>query len=288
MNKFGYRYLTLQSDTVTRCGYIPQQHQEQRRNILLIHGYMGSGMVQYFKQVKHWKNSYNLYVPDLLYHGNSSTTLKNFSIEAQVDHLYSWLKASNLSGKLVVIGNSYGGIVGARFAEKYPALVEAFVIYDAPVGEYTTSYADSLASVYGRKNIEELLSPNSVNDIRIFSKICFQNPPYVPDFIVHQLLKDYFQAHSELRKNLLTYLRNKEDSLNNHYFQWSVPVYIIWGSNDQLIPVMTAKRLQKRYNIADDKVKFFPNTGHVLNLEHPKDFEKWVESHFPPLLDSVH
>jgi abhydrolase domain-containing protein 6 len=70
----------------------------------------------------------------------------SYTVDAQVEHVKSILDSLNIQEPVLLIGNSYGGIVSAYFAEKYPELVKMLVIYDSPVNEYHLSYADSLAS----------------------------------------------------------------------------------------------------------------------------------------------
>jgi pimeloyl-ACP methyl ester carboxylesterase len=268
------------SETGKHAGFEPLHPVASKPNLVLVHGYTGSGVAQYAGNVAALSD-YNLYLPDLLYHGGSTGT-GDYSIEAQADHLYEWLSQTNLKGKCIVVASSYGGVVSARFVEKHPNMVSAFVIYDSPVGSYSSSYADSLAVSLGSKNAVDLLSPYDAASVKRQARAGVYEQHYIPNFIANEIAKQHFVPGMAERKKLIEYMVTHEDSLNAHRFNFQVPVYLIWGANDVLIPMKTCKGIQKTYGIPDSRLTVFDKTGHVLNLEHPKAFTDWIIKTFPP------
>jgi pimeloyl-ACP methyl ester carboxylesterase len=267
------------SESGKHAGFEPLHPSESKPNLVLVHGYSGSATGQYAHNVDQLAD-YNLYLPDLLYHGNSKG-IGDYSIEAQADHLYEWLSQTNLKGKCVLVASSYGGVVSARMVEKHPNLISAFVIYDSPVGFYSSTYADSLAHELGAKDAIDLLSPYDAASLKRQAKAGAYKPVNMPNFIANEIAKRHFVPGIDDRKKLLQFMVNHEDSLNAHHFQFQVPVYVMWGKNDRLIPLKTGRAIQKAYGIPDSKVGVFDETGHVLNLEHPELFTNWIKSTFP-------
>ena len=268
------------TQTGKHSGFEPLHPDSTKPNLVLVHGYTGSSVAQYAGNVAALSD-YNLYLPDLLYHG-SSVGKGDYSIEAQADHLYEWLSHSNVKGKCIVVSSSYGGVVSARFVEKHPNMVSAFVIYDSPVGSYSSTYADSLAVSLGAKNAIDLLSPYDAASVKRQARAGVYEQHYIPNFIANEIAEKHFVPGMDERKKLIEYMVTHEDSLNAHHFNFQMPVYLIWGANDILIPMKTCKGIQKSYGIPEARMTVFDKTGHVLNLEHPEEFTNWIKKTFPP------
>jgi pimeloyl-ACP methyl ester carboxylesterase len=57
-------------------------------------------------------------------------------------------------------------------------------------------------------------------------------------------------------------------------------VLLLWGANDQIVPLATAKALQKNYSDFYGKemeLFVYPKTGHALALERPRKFVKFIK-----------
>jgi pimeloyl-ACP methyl ester carboxylesterase len=252
-----------------------------KKNLLLIHGYQGSSYAQWSSNVDELSKHFNIVAPDLNYHG-STYFQSDYSVEMQADLVHNLIEyCSKSSGnfeltnqEFIVIGSSYGGLVGARFAEKYPESVSAYVSLDGLSGCFNKSFTDSVAQSHGISNAIALLNPTTGRQLRKLASL--EKPVFVPNFILKQVAKEHFGVNREEKIELLEYLNNHEAELNNHIFQWKCPVYLVWGENDKIIPLSTAKCLKQKYQIPEDRVFVYPKTGHILNMQNPKAFNKWV------------
>jgi pimeloyl-ACP methyl ester carboxylesterase len=175
---------------------------------------------------------------------------------------------------LIVIGSSYGGLVGARFAEKYSEKVKAYVSYDGLTGCFNKAFTDSIAMSVGAKDAIALLNPTTGKELKKLASL--EKPMRIPSFILNQVAEQHFKVRRLSKIALLEYLNNHEAELNNHTFQWNCPVYLVWGENDKIIPISTANCLKQKYQIPDDRVFIYPKAGHILNMQNPKAFNKWV------------
>jgi len=248
----------------------------KKQTLLLIHGYQGGAIAQWSPNVEELSQHFNIIAPDLNCHG-STYFRSDFSIEMQVDLVNEMLlinKEKWANENLIVIGSSYGGLVGARFAEKYSEKVKAYVSYDGLTGCFNKAFTDSIAMSVGTKDAIALLNPTTGKELKKLASL--EKPVRIPSFILNQVAEQHFKVRRLSKIALLEYLNNHEAELNNHTFQWNCPVYLVWGENDKIIPISTANCLKQKYQIPDDRVFVYPKAGHIINMQNPKAFNKWV------------
>jgi len=246
--------------------------------VMLVHGYGASGIGQYYRSGIELNERYDVILPDLLYCGKSTGNGSDYSIEAQVEHLRIILDSIEITEPVVLIGNSYGGIISSYFAEKYPEKVKKLVVYDSPINFYTTQYADSLAKTMGVESVDRLLAPTDIPENRRSLDIVFYDQPYIPRFLRRQMVKYGSLPAREVQLHLIDHLKAREVELNDHHFDWKMPVYLCWGEFDALIPMSTCRKIQQRYAIPEERVKIFPKAAHAANVEHPDAFVNYVDS----------
>jgi pimeloyl-ACP methyl ester carboxylesterase len=254
----------------------PELVDSKKKTLLLIHGYQGGAISQWSPNVEELSKHFNIIAPDLNCHG-STYFRSDYSIEMQVNLVNELLlinKEKWANENLIVIGSSYGGLVGARFAEKYPEKVSAYVSLDGLTGCFNRAYTDSIARSVGAKDAVALLNPITANEVRKLTSL--DKPNRIPNFILNQVAEQHFKVQREHKIALLEYLNKHEAELNNHTFQWKCPVYLVWGENDKIIPLSAAYCLKQKYQIPEDHVFVYPKTGHILNMQNPKAFNKWV------------
>lgn len=247
-----------------------------KKTLLLIHGYQGGAITQWSPNVEELSKYFNIIAPDLNYHGRTYFS-SDYSIEMQVDLVNEMLlfnKEKWSTENLIVLGSSYGGLVGARFAEKYYEKVSAYVSLDGLTGCYNRSFTDSVALSVGAKDAVALLNPTKANEVRKLTSL--DKPNRIPSFILNQVAEQHFKVQREHKMALLEYLNKHEAELMSHTFQWKCPVYLVWGKNDKIIPLSAAYCLKQKYQIPEDRVLIYPKTGHIPNMQNPKAFNKWV------------
>lgn len=93
--------------------------------ILFLHG-LGVTSSSWQYQVEHFKHRYQILVPDLRGHGQSSF-FDDYSFELCADDLYFLLKSLGIK-KVHLCGFSLGGMVTFEFAIKYPNMLHSLCI----------------------------------------------------------------------------------------------------------------------------------------------------------------
>jgi pimeloyl-ACP methyl ester carboxylesterase len=249
--------------------------------LVLVHGFGASGIGQFYKSALQLQEDYDVILPDLLYCGRSMGDSVEFSIDGQVEHLKAILDSLGVDEPINLVGNSYGGIVSAYFAEYYPEMVNKLVIYDSPINCYSLSYADSLAKSLGVPNIDNILSPTTVYENKQSFDLIFYDQPWIPRPIRKNLVKHGSVPMRGYQIPLLNHLKENETAYNEHFFDFRMPVYLVWGDSDRLIPMSTMRCIQERYQIIDERVTIIPQAAHAFNVEYPDVFVDYIHQIVP-------
>ncbi len=245
--------------------------------LMLIHGITGSSVAQWSKNAQRLSEHFDLIIPDLIGHGKSLQTWNGSSVDAQVAHLTLLLDSLEITEPIHIVGNSYGGAIAANFAEQHPNRSKTLVIYDGPASDFTSSIADSIAQANGTKNIQDIISPTNKKTQRRALRIVFYKMPILPGFVLRQYndfyIKPYHNVHVELLNDLLA----REKEYSTKIYDWQMPVYVLWGENDQLIPLSTGIGIHVRNGLPADHLIIITKCGHIANVERPKKFENEIK-----------
>ena len=241
--------------------------------VMLIHGITGSGLSQWSGNADRLGERYDLIIPDLLGHGHSTKNWCGSSVDAQVAHLFLLLDSLGVTDPVYVVGNSYGGAIAANLAEQHPERVKKLVIYDGPASDYTTAMADSVARSRGAKDIMDLLSPADKEGQRRVFATALHHPPKLPGFALRQYNERYIRPYHDAQTGLLADLLKREAEFATKEYRWPMPVYVLWGANDGLIPLATGQGIHRRNHLAAQHLIVVPECGHIANREKPREFE---------------
>lgn len=248
-----------------------------KEKLLLIHGYTGTGELQWSKTARLLRDRYDLILPDLLSHGQSAmwdTTQHGRSMDAQVAHVLLLLDSLGVTAPISVVGNSYGGGVAARLAELRPDRVKKLVIYDGLVSDYSAALADSIARNVGGSGMLSIMRTPTPEDLRFGIRLSLYRDPPLPRFALKQVFREYVEPYRPAQITLIKDLMDNEALFIHHRYDWHMPVYLIWGERDELIPNATGRAVLWRNGIAEDHWTTIPRTGHVANIERPRAFDR--------------
>ncbi len=241
-----------------------------RPKLMLVHGITSSANM-WATNLPALSKDYDLIAPDLIGHGKSTGQWNGNSVDAQVAHLRLILDSLGVQEPVYIVGNSYGGAMAANFAEQHPERTRGLVIYDGPASDYTAAIADSVARSVGAADITDLFTPtNKEEQYRLLSMSLYE-PPKVPGFALKQMYKAY-TTHSQGYLALLKDLLGRAEQYSEKRYMWSMPVFVLWGEGDRLIPLSTGRGIAKRNGLPADHLIIIPKAGHVSSLEQPKLF----------------
>ena len=132
-----------------------------------------------------------------------------------------------------------------------------------------------LGDSINEKFIESFAKGESVEEIRESLNLIFYKNLWVTDSLVNATVLQH--KNPKFRKILgrLTSLLQKQNKQNwkvrDELQNLSMPVKLIWGKDDQIIPSYHAQDLPGSF-----AVHIFPNTGHMVHIEQSKVINRLI------------
>ncbi len=188
-------------------------------------------------------------------------------IHSAADYAWHYVDLLNELGldNVPVVGFSLGGWIGMELAILRPSLVSKLVLVNSagirvegvPMAELFIDELDKLRELL-------FFDPNS---------------PYVEEamplsFEDSRILLWLKAREATARVGWNPYLHNP--NLPKHLFRIECPTKIIWGRNDQLLPLGIGEFLEKE--IPNATLQIFEETGHMLPFERAEDFTAATKS----------
>jgi pimeloyl-ACP methyl ester carboxylesterase len=194
------RLVDLEDGTIMKC-WIPQRNKERaislssthKPPLVLIHAF-GSSANSWSYQVKPFAKFFDLYIPDLVFFGDSTTSRTERSEFFQAECVVKMLEQLSVP-KYSVIGTSYGGFVAYRMAHMHPDSVHKLVVSSSGV-IMDSSSNEELIKKYNVGDIKDILLPTDVEAMRRVTSLAFhkQLPFPVPRFIMEDYLEVCFSS----------------------------------------------------------------------------------------------
>jgi pimeloyl-ACP methyl ester carboxylesterase len=237
--------------------------------IVLIHG-TSSSLLTWDSVVNNLKDKHRIIRMDLPAFGlTGPNPFKDYSFDYYTRFVDSFLLKLAVN-KCIIIGNSLGGGIAWHYALAYPQKVAKLVLVDA-------SGFSSLSKSKGALGFKIAQTP-VLNQIVKF---------VTPRFLVRKSLEDVYADDSRIsdslvdiyfkmtlregnRSALIDRMRAGFQNESEKIAALKTPTLIIWGEQDQLIPVEHAYRFQKA--IPNSQLSVFKSVGHVPMEEAPKQF----------------
>ena len=180
-----------------------------------------------------------------------------YGIDDFVIYVLDYLNKEKLKS-VFILGNSVGGQIAAIIAAKFPNLVSKLILI-------------SSAGFFDESEQHEKLiirSPSLENIIKVMQNI-FYDKNKCDSNLVNNVCKDYSN-----RKRLLGFLRTarrtKVYNISNLITRIQVPTLIVWGLNDNIIPINIAYKFY--HLIKNSSLVIFSKCGHAPQIEYSKRF----------------
>ncbi|HEX9185969.1 MAG TPA: alpha/beta fold hydrolase [Vicinamibacteria bacterium] len=239
------------------------------RPLVLVHGLGSSAMQDWGRLIAPLGRRFHVYAPDLPGFGESDRpAAADYSIAMQVEAVRAFMRAKGID-RTRLAGISMGGWISARLAGEHPERIERLVLVAAagmrPDGP--TIPAESLL-------------PRDEEGVRRLVAVVRHNAPVPPGFVVRDILARRLREEWIVRRALES-MRDGDDWLNGTLRRADMPVLVVWGKQDALIPVAYAAPLQAEFPRAALEV-LDGGCGHVPMADCPEAFDRV----FVPFLDA--
>ncbi|XP_057970616.1 uncharacterized protein LOC131159603 [Malania oleifera] len=264
----------LKDGTVMHC-WVPKTHKQSKPTLLLIHGIGANAMWQWNEFISPLAARFNVYVPDLIFFGNSYTTRPDRSESFQARSVMAVMEAQGVR-KMSVVGISYGGFVGYSLAAQFGERVERLVLCCAGVCLEETDMEEGMFKVSSVEEAVSVLLPQTPEKVRDLMRISFVKPPEnLPSCFLNDFIEVMCTENLQERKELIQALH--KDRRLSDLPKITQPTLIIWGEHDQIFPIELAHRL-KRHVGENARLVILKNAGHAINKEKPKELYKHMKS----------
>jgi pyruvate dehydrogenase E2 component (dihydrolipoamide acetyltransferase) len=223
--------------------------------IVFLHGF-GGDLDNWMFNIDALAAAGPVYALDLPGHGGSVKAIANPGLDALTDAVEQFLQATGLKG-VHLVGHSMGGAAASAVALRRGDLVKSLTLI-SPVGlgeEINSGYIDGFVAAESRK------------DLKLVLKDLFANQDLVSRQMVDDLLRyKRLDGVADMLRSLASAMFRQGKQmrrLNEELQSGSIPIQVIWGAEDAIIPATHAKALSRA------KVEIIDGVGHMAMMEAP-------------------
>jgi pimeloyl-ACP methyl ester carboxylesterase len=242
--------------------------------LVLVHGFGADAIWQWHPQIRPLAAKHRVVVPDLLWFGQSSSraAADRFLIAHQAQMLQDLLSQLKIA-QADLVGISYGGLVAYELARRHPARIRRLVMVDSPGRAYTVADYRALCQRFSVGDIGRVFVPDDTQGVRRLLELAYHDPPWMPEFAAHQVLRDLYGPGRREKLRLIDGLLQELRAAPEAPRPPLPPTLIIWGLEDPVFPVELGRRLARHIG-PGAKLHVIPRARHAPNLEHPDEFNR--------------
>lgn len=233
----------------------------EEETLVLLHG-IGASAERWSKVIPFFHQHFRTIVPDIIGFGYSDKPTVEYNIPYFVKFLKDFLNRVGVKSASIA-GSSFGGLVAAEFAINDINMINKLILV-SPAGTMKTS----------TKTLEEYilasLYPTHDNVWRAFNNMAFDPRTVTEETILEFIDRMKLPNAKYAFMSTMLAIRNTTD-LASRLSKVKSPTMIIWGQNDEMIPV---KYSEDYRNIPNSNVKVIPRCGHTPFTEKPELFSK--------------
>jgi pyruvate dehydrogenase E2 component (dihydrolipoamide acetyltransferase) len=233
--------------------------------ILLVHGYGGDRNSWLFLQ-EPLAAKYRVYALDLPGHGTSAKDVGDGSPGVLADAVTGVLDALGAT-RAHLVGHSMGGAVALTAAARDPGRIASLTLI-APSGfgpEINAGYLRGFADAQTRRELKPVVG-------QLFADESLVTRQLVDDLLAYKRLDGVDEALHALLGALLDGNRQAGDSAALiATFGDAVPVTVVWGREDRVIPAAQAE------SVPGAERHLIDRAGHMPHMERPAEVQAAIE-----------
>ncbi|WP_298770713.1 alpha/beta hydrolase [uncultured Shewanella sp.] len=260
---------------------------KHKQSLLLVHGLGQLGMQDWQDVVPELAKHYHIIAIDLPGFGLSGVPEGRYS-PTHYAHVLNEVITQYAKESVTVMGHSMGGAVSLRFAAMFPEKLERLVLVDAAGMLEKTAFIKHISGLSTEDMGNASRSDTAVNEDSLSAELpevlqtkWMQIKDLSGSFIemgsLNDRATDFLQA-SDLSWDLLVSpspnlnaaLSLVEEDFSEAISTLKVPTHVIWGREDTVAPLRTAKVLEHR--LPNVSVQIIDEAGHVPMKSHTQAF----------------
>ncbi|WP_457206158.1 alpha/beta fold hydrolase [Nocardioides sp. P5_C9_2] len=248
--------------------------------LLLLHG-LGCDHTTWAPVIESLARRYTVIAPDLLGHGESDKPRADYSVGGYANGMRDLLTVLGID-RVSVVGHSFGGGVAMQFAYQFPERTERLILVASgglgpevtpAIRAITTpgfQQAMGLLTLPGVRHVGttgmRALAATRVRAARDLGELAAIYDSF-KDRRTRAAIRHVVRAVVDWRGQIVT-------MSDRAYLTDAMPMCVVWGRNDQVLPVRHAANAAVLAPSA--RVEIIPNAGHFPHKDHPQRFVKIV------------
>ncbi|MFY0625711.1 MAG: alpha/beta hydrolase [Reichenbachiella sp.] len=240
----------------------------EKPTLILLHGFGTWAKFNWHQQINELGSEYRVIIPNLLHFGKSSCTACEYTVDQQVEAMTILIDYLEIP-YYYLGGASYGGVVAIELAEKQSDKVRKLLLIDSPVKFFTEKEIKDVQKQFNASSITDLLVPSNYKGLKDLSEILYKKPPFTPTSAYKSIYEDMFEPYTVEMRHTLNALLNSQNYFYNKDYQLQMPLLLVWGKDDMLVPKRVGFSLEK-YFPHNSQLFVIDKTAHMPILEKPK------------------
>jgi len=244
--------------------------------LVLIHG-ITSDSDTWRRVMPYLARRFTVLAPDLIGHGGSAKPRGDYSLGAHASAVRDLLLALG-HDRATFVGHSLGGGIAMQLSYQFPERCERLVLVDSGGLGREVSMLLRAATLPGSELVLPLLAASRLLDAGRLAGSVLRRLGLRAGTDIEEMAKGHATlSDREARAAFVHTLRavvepggQRVDASNRLYLAERLPLLLIWGEHDSLIPVSHGRAANER--IAGSRLEVFADSGHFPQLDEPERF----------------
>ena len=170
--------------------WAPKNNKQNKPNLVLLHGIGANAMWQWDYFISPLIPKFNVYVPDLVFFGESYTTRSERTESFQAQCVMKMMEKLGVK-KMSVCGVSYGGFVAYSMTAQFADAIEKLVLVCSGICLEEKDMEDGMFKVSNLDDAADILLPQTPAKLKELLKFAFYKPN---KFVPSCFLQDFIQV----------------------------------------------------------------------------------------------
>jgi pyruvate dehydrogenase E2 component (dihydrolipoamide acetyltransferase) len=232
--------------------------------VLLLHGF-GGDLDNWMFNLDSLAEKHRVLALDLPGHGQSVKTNVDPSLSGMATFVRKFLDVLSVSS-VHVVGHSMGGAIAMQLASDSPETVKSLgLICSAGLGpDINSDYLRGFVEAQSQQELKLVLQ-------QLFADESLVNLQLVNDLLNYKRIDGVEATLNALSETLIS--AGEHTFLTDNIVASGIPVLVIWGKQDRIIPVSHAQN----YSAAGGscvEVEIFDSAGHMVQMEKAYDVNR--------------
>ena len=225
--------------------------------VLLLHGF-GGDLDNWMFNLDSLAEKHRVLALDLPGHGQSVKTNVDPSLSGMATFVRKFLDVLSVSS-VHVVGHSMGGAIAMQLASDSPETVKSLgLICSAGLGpDINSDYLRGFVEAQSQQELKLVLQ-------QLFADESLVNLQLVNDLLNYKRIDGVEATLNALSETLIS--AGEQTFLTDNIVASGIPVLVIWGKQDRIIPVSHAQNFSAAGGYCVE-VEIFDSAGHMVQME---------------------